>query len=257
MLKDKITIVTGGAMGIGGSVARKFAQYGAKVLIVDFNEAEAEKNTNVIKAAGGIAEWIKADVTDYVQCEQAVERCVEVFGGLDILANCAGISSACKIADMTDAIWDRTLNVNLKGTMYMNKACLKVMKEAKAGRIINIASISGKTPEDMNGAYCVSKAGVMMLTQCVALENAEFGITANAVCPGPTNTAIMEQVFRERSKIEGITPEQFEKKFLSDIPLKRMAESDDIGELMCFLASDRAAYITGQCITIAGGKIWN
>ncbi len=256
MLKGKVAIVTGGAMGIGGAVARKFAEYGAKILIVDFNAAEAAKNADKINESGVQAAYVQTDVTSNEACESAVKKCVEQFDTVDILANCAGISTACKIIDMTDEIWDRTNNVNLKGTLNMNKACLKVMREKKYGRIVNIASISGKTPEDMNGAYCVSKAGVMMLTQVIALEHAADGITANAVCPGPTNTVIMDQVFKQRGAIAGMTPDEFRELFLSDIPLHRMAEPEDIGELMCFLASDRASYITGQCYTISGGKIW-
>jgi NAD(P)-dependent dehydrogenase (short-subunit alcohol dehydrogenase family) len=256
MLKGKTAIITGGAMGIGGAAARKFAEYGAKVVIADFNEEEAKKNAVWIREAGGDAIVVKADVTEFSACEAAVAKCVDHYGSLDILAHCAGISTACKIIDMTDAIWDRTMTVNLKGTLNMDRACLKIMQKNKRGRIVNVASISGKTPEDMNGAYCASKAAVMMLTQVIALEHAADGITANAVCPGPTNTAIMQKVFRERSAIEGITPAEFEEKFLSDIPLHRMAEPDDIGELICFLASDRASYITGQCFTISGGKIW-
>lgn len=255
-LKGKIALVTGGAQGIGGCVARKLAEYGAKVVIADFNLEVAEKNAAVIREAGGEVIVVQTDVTCLEDCEAAVAKCVETFGTLDVLANCAGINTACKVIDMTDALWDKINGVNLKGTLHMCQASLKVMREKHYGRIVNIASISGKTPEDMNGAYCVSKAGVMMLTQVIAMEHAGDGVTANAVCPGPTNTDIMKAVFKERSAIAGITPDEFKAQFLADIPLGRMAEPSDIAELMCFLGSDLSSYITGQSFTIAGGKIW-
>ncbi len=199
---------------------------------------------------------MKVNVTDSDECAAAVAKAVEAFGTLDILANCAGINIACKMIDMTSDIWDKINNVNLKGTLFMDQAAARVMVGNKYGKIVNISSISGKTPEAMNGAYCVSKAGVMMTTQVFAMELAEYGINVNAVCPGPANTIIMKEVFEQRGPLAGMTPEEFKQEFLKDIPLHRMAEPEDIAELMSFLASDRASYITGQCYTIAGGKIW-
>lgn len=256
MFFNKVAIVTGGNSGIGACVSKELAQNGAQIVIACLNKEKALKTIKQIEENGGKAIWIMTDITDASACDKTVETAVNLFGRVDILAHCSGISSACNIIDMTDEIWDKTMQVNLRGTLNINRACLRVMKKNKYGRIVNVASISGKTPEPMNGAYCVSKAGVMMLTQCVALEHAADGITANAVCPGPTNTEMMQQVFLERSAIEGITPAEFKENFLSDIPLHRMAEPEEVSKLVCFLASDDAAYITGQCFTISGGKIW-
>lgn len=257
MLKDKIAVITGGARGIGGYVARKIAEYGAKVVVVDLSGEGARKNAEAIEKEGGVAVWVKADVSKREDCDAAVRKALDVFGRVDILVNCAGINIACKVADLTDALWDKINNINLKGTLYMNQACIREMRKQRYGRLVNIASISGKTPEDMNGAYCVSKAGVMMLTQVIALEHAGDGITANAICPGPVNTVIMDEVFVQRGAIAGVTPDEYRERFLGDIPLGRMAEPEDIAELACFMASDKASYITGQCYTISGGKIWS
>ncbi len=255
MLKNKVALVTGGASGIGKATALKMAEYGAKVVIADFNLDGAQAVVEEIIAAGGSAAAVKTDVSKRADCDNAVKKAVETFGTLDIAANCAGINVACKMIDMTDELWDRINNIDLKGTMYISQAAAKVMVEKKYGHIVNIASISAKIAEDMNGAYCVAKAGVQMMTQVMALELAEFGINVNAVCPGPVNTNIMQEVFVQRGAISGMTPQEFETFFLSDIPMKRMAEPNDVAELMCFLASDRASYITGVAYTIAGGKI--
>ncbi len=255
MLKGKTALVTGGASGIGQATAVKLAAYGANVLIADYNQQGAKAVADRIITAGGCAATVQTDVSKRQECEQAVQAAVDAYGTLDIVTNCAGINIACRMVDMTDEIWDRINNIDLKGTLYICQAAAKIMMKKRYGRIVNIASISGKIGEPMNGAYCVAKAGVQMLTQVMAIELAEYGVTVNAVCPGPVNTNIMQEVFVQRGAISGMTPDEFRQHFLRDIPLGRMAEPDDVAELMCFLASDRASYITGSAYTIAGGKI--
>ena len=254
MLENKIALITGGAQGIGQAVANKMAEYGATVAILDYNETGAKAAAEYICAGGGHAISVKCDVSNHSACEDAVAKVVKELGRIDIAANCAGINVACKMIDMTDTLWDRINNIDLKGTLYISQEVAKVMREHRYGHIVNIGSISGKIPEDMNGAYCVAKAGVLMLTKVMALELAEYNITVNAVCPGPVNTNIMKEVFEQRGAISGMTPDEFRKYFLRDIPLGRMAEPDDVAELICFLASDRASYITGVDYTISGGK---
>jgi 3-oxoacyl-[acyl-carrier protein] reductase len=255
-LSNKVAIVTGGSRGIGKQVALTMASYGAKIVVADIDEACAKETAKEILISGGQAIAVKVDVTNKEKCANAVKKTVQTFGAVDILANCAGINVACRMIDMTDEIWDKINSVNLKGTVNMNQAAARIMVERKYGKIVNISSISGKTPEAMNGAYCASKAGVMMVSQVFAMELAEYGINVNAVCPGPTNTIIMKEVFEQRGPLMGMTPDEFKEEFLKDIPLHRMAEPLEIAELVSFLASDRASYITGQCYTIAGGKIW-
>jgi NAD(P)-dependent dehydrogenase (short-subunit alcohol dehydrogenase family) len=257
MLKEKVALVTGGAQGIGLCTALKMAEYGAKVAILDYNEAGAKAAAEQIQDKGGQAAGIFCDVSKRESCQTAVKTAAETFGTIDIAANCAGINVACKMIDMTDELWDRINNIDLKGTLYISQEAAKIMRKHRYGRIVNIGSISGKIPEDMNGAYCVAKAGVLMLSKVMALELAEDNITVNAICPGPVNTNIMKEVFEQRGVISGMTPEEFRKFFLRDIPLGRMAEPEDIAELICFLSSDRASYITGVDYTISGGKIFH
>lgn len=257
MLNGKIALVTGGAQGIGQCVALKMASYGAKVAILDYNVTGAVATAERIKAEGGEAIGVQCDVSKREACEKAVQEVVAAFGTIDIAANCAGINVACKMIDMTDELWDRINDIDLKGTLYISQEAAKVMRDRRYGHIVNIGSISGKIPEDMNGAYCVAKAGVLMMTKVMALELAEYNINVNAICPGPVNTNIMREVFEQRGAISGMTAEAFKKFFLQDIPLGRMAEPEDIAELMCFLASDKASYITGVDYTISGGKIFH
>ena len=256
MLTGKKAIVTGAANGIGQCVALTMAGYGADIVVADMDLAGAEKTAEKIREMGREAIAVKVNVTNQVECADTVKKAVDTFGTLDILAHGAGINIACRMLDMTDAVWDKINNVNAKGTLYMDQAAARVMVENGKGKIVNMASISGKTPEESNGAYCASKAAVMSITQVLALELAEYQINVNAICPGPVNTKLMQDVFVERAPLAGETPEQFKARFLADIPLHRMAEPEDVAELMSFLSSDRASYITGQCYTISGGKIW-
>ncbi len=256
MLTGKKAIVTGAANGIGKCVALTMAGYGADIIVADLDMEGAEKTAAQIREMGREAVAVKVNVTSQAECEAVVKAAVDTFGGLDILAHCAGLNIACRMLDMTDAIWDKINNINAKGTLYMDQAAAKVMVEKRQGKIVNMASISGKTPEESNGAYCASQAAVISMTQVFALALAEYQINVNAICPGPVNTKLMQDVFIERAPLAGETPEQFKERFLSDIPLHRMAEPEDVAELMCFLASDKASYITGQCYTISGGKLW-
>ncbi|KKI50657.1 SDR family NAD(P)-dependent oxidoreductase [Christensenella hongkongensis] len=255
MLKDKIAIVTGGARGIGRAVAFNMASYGAKIALFDLNEKGLKETAEQINAGGGNAIYCITDVSKKENCEASVQRTVEKFGTVDILANCAGISHAGRLDELVERDWDKVMDINLKGTFFLSQLVSKIMIEKGYGKIVNTASQAAKVGEAGNGVYCISKAGIVMMTQVMALELAEYGINVNAVCPGYTDTAIMQQVFLERGPLLGMTPEECKKDFLENVPLKRMARPDEIGELMSFLASDKSSYITGVAISIAGGKI--
>ncbi len=255
MLKDKIAIITGGARGIGQAVAYNMASHGAKVAIFDLNEEGLKETVDNIQKKGGSAVYCVMDVSKKVECEASVEMVVKKYGTVDILANCAGIIRASKLIDLSEKDWNTVIDVNLKGSFFLSQIAGRIMIEQKSGKIVNIASQAAKIGEAGNGVYCVSKAGIMMLTQVLALELAEYNINVNAVCPGYTDTIIMQKVFDERGPLMGMAPEEYEKNLLKEVPLGRMAKPDEIGELMSFLASDRASYITGVSVTIAGGKI--
>jgi NAD(P)-dependent dehydrogenase (short-subunit alcohol dehydrogenase family) len=255
MLKEKIAIVTGGAQGIGKAVAIAMAKEGAHVIIMDIIDTVATETVNEISNLGLKAEFAHADVTNKYEIDLAIQDIVKNHGRIDILANCAGIVVAYRLADLPVDVWDKIMDVNLKGLFMISQAVANIMMKQKYGRVVNIASMVGKVGEAGNGCYCISKAAVIMLTQIMGLELAEYGITVNSVCPGFVNTDIMQQVFKNRGPLMGKTPEEYENELVGSIPLGRMAEPYEIADLMVFLASNKAGYITGSSYTIAGGKL--
>ena len=183
MLKDKIAIVTGGARGIGRAVAFNMASYGAKIALFDLNEKGLKETAEQINAGGGNAIYCITDVSKKENCEASVQRTVEKFGTVDILANCAGISHAGRLDELAERDWDKVMDINLKGTFFLSQLVSKIMIEKGYGKIVNTASQAAKVGEAGNGVYCISKAGIVMMTQVMALELAEYGINVNAVCP--------------------------------------------------------------------------
>jgi len=253
MLTGKIAVVTGGAMGIGKQVALAYARYGADVVIFDINKPLADETAKEIEELGRKSEAVFVDVASCESVKTAVAETIEKWGRIDILANCAGINIAGKFLEITEQNYEKMMNINLKGMMFVTQEIAKHMKQNKYGRVVNIASMVGKMAEAGNGGYCMTKAAVIMQTKVAALELARDGITLNAVCPGYVDTALMQEVFVKRAPVLGLTPAEFEQQILDTIPLGRMAQPSEIADLMAFLSSDRAAYITGVAITIAGG----
>jgi NAD(P)-dependent dehydrogenase (short-subunit alcohol dehydrogenase family) len=178
------------------------------------------------------------------------------FGAIQIMANCAGISTSGLLCDVPEEMWDRVININLKSIFIASTLAARNMitNKVKNGRIVNISSQASKIGELGNGVYCVSKAGVNMMTQVLGLELAEHGIAVSAVCPGYVDTEIMQKVFHERGPLEGMTPAEYEEKLTSMVPMRRMVSPEEVADFMLFLSSDKAGYITGVSLTIAGGK---
>ena len=253
-LKGKVAVVTGGAKGIGKGVAHILSGYGAKVAIADLDDEKAAVTANSIQNRGGIAAAFHIDVSSSKSVQEAVKLIIYTYGAIDILVNCAGIVCSAKLHELDETLWDKVMDVNLKSVYLVSKAVVPYMIAQKSGSIINFSSQAAKIGELGNGVYCASKAGVAMLTQVQGLELAEYNINVNAVAPGYTNTEIMQAVFQKRGPLEGVTPEQYKTKLLESVPMKRMAEPEEIGELIAFLASEKAKYITGISVTIAGGK---
>lgn len=256
-LLNKVCIVTGSARGIGKAVAMKFAENGADVIMMDINKELLETSAKEVADRYGrkaYAVFVDAASTDSVN--QAMNEVETLVGSADVLANCAGISTSKKMIDVEDAEWDRVFNINLRAVFTFGKRFAKALQKEgkKKGHIVSISSQASKIGEYGNGVYSISKAGVNMLTQILGLEFAELGITVNAVCPGYVNTEMMQEVFQKRGPIEGMTPEEYEKTLTARIPFGRMCEPEEVAELMTFLASDRADYITGVTVTVAGGS---
>lgn len=255
-LEGKTCIVTGAARGIGKAVAVKYAEHGANVVLMDLNKETVEATAKEIEALGVTVLPLVVNVTSSKEIDAALQEVESQFTKIDVLANCAGISTSRLILDIEEEEWDRVFNVNLKSVYLLSKGVAKNMikNEVKNGKIVSISSQASKIGELGNGAYCTSKAGVNSLTQVLALELAEYGIAVNAVCPGFVDTEMLQEVFQKRSTIEGKAPEEYEELLTSQVPMRRLAKPEEIADFMLFLSSENANYITGTSMTIAGGK---
>lgn len=253
----RICLVTGAARGIGKACAKKFAEYGADVIMVDISKEVLKSAAQEISELYGCRTWaFAADLSDIQQCEKLMKEVNGTIGPVDVLANCAGITVSKCLIDVTPADWERVMGVNLKAIWYLSQLFAKQLLTAgkKQGNIVSISSQASKIGEYGNGAYSISKAGINSLTQVLGLEYAEHGISVAAVCPGYVNTEMVQEVFQKRAHLEGMTPEEYEKTLTDAVPMGRMSEPEEVADLMAFLAGGRANYITGVTVTIAGGK---
>jgi 3-oxoacyl-[acyl-carrier protein] reductase len=246
-LKGRVVAITGAASGIGAVAAREFAAQGAKVALVDIARADAEALAAELRAAGQAATFVHCDISDEASVQAAIAEVNAAFGGLDVLVNCAGgYTKMLNIEQMPVEEFDKVIALNLRGTFLMCKAVIPSLKASKAGRIINIASISGRTVHATSSpAYGAAKAGVIQLTRFLAWELGPHNITANSIAP---ITTLTPRVAALR------TPEQVEQ-MASTIPLRRLAEPLDHVNAMLWLASDAASYINGVSLDVNGGRV--
>ncbi|MBM7568390.1 SDR family NAD(P)-dependent oxidoreductase [Paenibacillus sacheonensis] len=244
-LNGKIALVTGSARGIGREIARRLAAQGASVCInYATSEASAESLVEELRAQGHAVFAHRADVADVSQVKGMVEKVVSEFGALDILVNNAAIDPVVEMSQMTEAIWDRVVDTNLKGTFFCAQTCAEEMKRRGSGKIINISSVHGNTTMRGYGAYSASKGGMNALTRQLALELAPHRINVNGVAPGVIE---VEKYFTDipwyNRDIEG-----------RKIPMGRVGMPNDVAPLVGFLASSDSDFITGQTITVDGGS---
>lgn len=257
-LKGKVALITGSAQGIGKAIAIEMAKEGASLVLTDIKEEKLRETyekdiASIYKSENVVGCHLKLDVTNEEQIQETIDKIVKHFGRIDILVNNAGVLSSYPIVELEEKEWDRIININLKGTFLVTKTVLGDMMERKEGCIINIASDSGITGKKYLSHYCSSKFGMIGFTQSVANEVAEYNITVNAVCPGPTATEIYHTDREMQSKIRGISKEDIIREENKTIPLGRPAQPNEIARLVVFLASDDNTYITGEAINISGG----
>ncbi len=245
LLDGRYALVTGASRGIGRAIALRLAAEGAAVAL-NFagNVAAAEAVRKEIESAGGKAILVPADVADETAATEMVEKTAEAFGAIDILVNNAGITRDGLLLRMKEEDWDAVLNTNLKGVFHCSKAAAKFMMKKRYGRIVNLASVVGLVGNSCQANYAAAKAGVIGFTKALAKELAGRGITANAIAPGFI-----------RSDMTDVLPDKVKETMLAGIPLGRAGEPEDVAKAALFLASDQAAYITGQVLTVDGGMV--
>jgi 2-hydroxycyclohexanecarboxyl-CoA dehydrogenase len=239
-LDDKIAIVTGAGQGIGRGIALKLAAEGATVVVTDINEATAKDTAAEI---GGVG--IRTDVTSRESVEAMVEQVHRQFGRIDVLVNNAGWDKSGPFVDSDPADWDRIIAINLYGVLHTSKAVLSIMAAQGAGSVVNLASDAGRVGSSGEAVYSAAKGGVIAFTKATAREMARHQVNANCVCPGPTDTALFASMGGDNPKLrEALT---------KAIPFRRLAQPEDLANVVAFLASDEAAYVTGQTVSVSGG----
>ena len=245
MFKEKVAVVTGGSRGIGKAVSLKFAKGGASVAIIYAGNEEAANDTvKEIESLGAKAKAYKCDVADFDNTADVFKQIVADFGTIDILVNNAGITKDGLLMAMSEADFDDVIDTNLKGCFQMIRFASRRMMKQRYGRIINVSSVSGVAGNAGQANYCASKAGMIGLTKSAAKELASRGITCNAIAPGFVKTEMTD-----------VLSDEVKENAKKQIPLGRFAEPEDIANAAVFLASDKAAYITGQVLLVDGGMV--
>lgn len=281
----KVAIVTGAGQGIGKGIALRLAREGAQVVVAEYNAESGAAAAREIEAAGGRAVAYPVDIADAAADQRMVDDIAAQFGHIDILVNNAGVIQTKPMLDLTEADWDRVLDVNLRGTFFLIQAVARQMirqlpealraaaatpadiLKVKAagpevdltqfapsyGKIVNLSSIAGRRGRPLQTHYAASKAAIINLTQSAALTLAPYRINVNAVCPGVVATPMWQQIDAERARLFGAQPGEAMASFINTVPLKRAATPDDIAGAVAFLCSVDADYITGQALNVDGG----
>jgi meso-butanediol dehydrogenase/(S,S)-butanediol dehydrogenase/diacetyl reductase len=247
-LKDKVSLITGAASGIGAATAKTFAREGAAVVVVDLNDDSGHSTVSEIRKAGGTAEFVRADIGNPKEIEKMIKFATGKFGRLDILHNNAIYTTVGRIADLTLEGWQKTVDVGLTAYWYATKIAIEhAMLPQRSGAIVNTASVSGLAGDYTLGAYNAVKAGVLNITRVTGIEYARKGIRCNAVCPGPIATPPMLALEQHRGEVVGRIREA--------IPMGRLGQPQEIANVVLFLASDEASFVTGAFI-VADGGLW-
>ena len=247
-LKDKVVLITGGAGGIGAALCRRFAAEGAAVAVFDLNAEGAASVAAALKAGGARAASYGVDITDHAAVAAAVAQAETELGPVDVLVNNAGWDHAARFLDTTPELWQKLIAINLVGPLNMHHTVVKNMAARGKGRVVNVASDAGRVGSSGESVYSACKGGLIAFTKTLAREMARKRINVNVVCPGPTDTAL----FRDFAG-EGESGDKLRGALEKAIPFGRLGQPEDVVGAICFLASDDAAFITGQVISVSGG----
>jgi glucose 1-dehydrogenase len=249
-LQGKVAAITGGNQGIGLGIAERFVKDGAAVAICyRADRASAERVAEGLRAGGGQAVAIQADVAKIAEGTRYISETVSQLGGLDILVNNAGVERRADFWEVSEADYDFVLNVNLKGLFFLTQAAARYWMQAKKpGKIINMSSVHEELPFPHFSSYCASKGGLKMLTRNLSIELAPYGITINNIAPGAIETPINKNLLNDPTKLAGL---------LENIPLRRLGKPEDVASVAAFLASEEASYVTGTTFVVDGGLTWN
>jgi len=250
--EGKVVVVTGGGGGIGGATCKRFASEGALVAVLDRDLEAARKTADAIQKDGGKASAFACDITNRAQVDQAVAAVEQDLGPIAVLVNNAGWDIFMPFTKTQPEHWDRLIAINLVGALHMHHAVLPLMASRQSGRIVNIASDAARVGSSGEAVYAACKGGLVALSKTLAREHARHNITVNVVCPGPTDTAL----FADYKQGAG-NPEKLEEAFRRAIPLGRIGQPTDLPGAIAFFASDDAAFVTGQVLSVSGGLTMN
>ncbi|MEM7341194.1 MAG: glucose 1-dehydrogenase [Actinomycetota bacterium] len=247
-MQERVALVTGGGRGIGRAICAALAADGRRVAAADLRRDDAAQTADDLIAGGASAISVPMDVTSRDSVEQGVLQVVDELGPVEILINCAGWDELKPFLDTDEEFWDRILEINLKGAMRTTQVCLPSMIDTGFGRIVNIGSDAGRVGSSLEAVYSGAKGGVIAFTKTIAREMARTGVTVNTVCPGPTDTPLLDEIVDASSdgdKVIGAMARA--------VPMKRVGQPEEVASAVAYLASEPAGFITGQTLSVSGG----
>jgi len=251
-LKNKVAVVTGAAGGIGSAICKRFLEEGVNIVAIDLNADALKQLAAGLGAGEDRLLCVTADIADYARVKEAVDRGVAKFGKLDILVNNAGWDVASPFLKTEPDLWEKIIDINLRGPLNLHKAVLPHLVAAGGGKVVNVASDAGRVGSSGEAVYAACKGGLISFSKTIARECARDNIRVNAVCPGPTDTALLRSFAGE-----GEFGQKIYEGLKRAIPLKRLGQPDDMPGIIAFLSSDDANYITGQVVSVSGGLTMN
>jgi NAD(P)-dependent dehydrogenase (short-subunit alcohol dehydrogenase family) len=246
--EEKVAIITGGTSGIGLETGRQLLLQGAKVALIGSQEEKGLRALQELAVYGEQVSFIQGDISKTQQCQEVVSKAVAQFGSLDIVVNSAGIYMEKTIGEVTEDEFDNMMNINIKGTYFICKYALPYLRQNGGGAIINVSSDAGINGNCLCTTYCASKGAVTTFTKALALESIHYGVRVNCVCPGDVDTPMLQQ------QLVGVgNPQEYLRDMAAMYPVGRIAQSHEIANVICFLASDKASFVNGAVWTVDGG----